>query len=158
MTDLSLDFLAEGSERLLKELAAVHSVAFEAIDQQGWSYTQIASTLAHDGGGAVVARGDGQVLGFILIRAVASEAELITVAVHPSSHRSGIAHALVSSACRHLVATGSEALFLEVRSDNVPAIALYEKLGFSQTGRRARYYKTTGGERVDALVYQLDLG
>lgn len=158
MTDLSLDFLAEGSERLLQVLAAVHSAAFEAIDQQGWSVAQIGSTLDHRGGFAIVARSDDQVIGFILIRAVANEAELITVAVHPSSRRSGVAHALVASACRHLATMGAKALFLEVRSDNVPAIALYEKLGFSQAGLRACYYKTTGGERVDALVYRLGLG
>lgn len=158
MTDLALEFLEEGSDQVLQQLAVVHSAAFEAIGQQGWSSSQIGSTLRQEGGFAVVAHGEDQTLGFILIRAAADEAELITIAVHPFSHRSGIAQALVASACRHLVATEAEALFLEVRSDNVPAIALYEKLGFSQTGRRARYYKTTGGERVDALLYQLNLG
>lgn len=158
MTDLSLEFLEEGSDQVLQQLAVVHSVAFEAIGQQGWSSSQIGSTLRHEGGFAVVAHSEGQARGFILIRVAAGEAELITVAVRPSAHRSGIAHALVAAARMHLEAAGAETLFLEVRSDNVPAIALYEKLGFSRAGLRAGYYRTTAGERVDALMYQLNLG
>lgn len=158
MTDLSLELLEEAPERLLEQLAAIHCSAFEAIGQQGWSASQIGSTLQPEGGFAVVAHGEGQARGFILIRVAAGEAELITVAVHPSAHRSGIARALVVAARMRLEAEGAETLFLEVRSDNVPAIALYEKLGFSKAGLRAGYYKTTAGERIDALMYQLDLG
>lgn len=158
MKDLSIEFLVEGSDRLLEQLAAVHSAAFEAIGQRGWSSSQIGSTLRHEGGFAVVAHDEDQTRGFILIRAAAEEAELITVAVHPSAHRSGIAHALVNTARKHLVTAAVETLFLEVRSDNVPAIALYEKLGFSRVGLRAGYYRITASERVDALMYRLNLG
>ena len=44
---------------------------------------------------------------------------------------------------------GSHCLTLEVRASNGPAIALYEKLGFSEIGRRKNYYRNP---REDALI------
>jgi [ribosomal protein S18]-alanine N-acetyltransferase len=47
--------------------------------------------------------------------------------------------------------------FLEVAVDNRAAIALYERLGFHQAGRRLYYYDRGEAGRVDALVMRLDL-
>jgi len=44
---------------------------------------------------------------------------------------------------------GSQCLTLEVRASNMPAIALYEKLGFTQIGRRKNYYRNP---KEDALI------
>ena len=49
----------------------------------------------------------------------------------------------------HLKAMGSHCLTLEVRASNAPAIALYEKLGFAEIGRRKNYYRNP---REDALI------
>ena len=48
-----------------------------------------------------------------------------------------------------LRARGSHCLTLEVRASNAPAIALYEKLGFSQVGLRKNYYRDP---KEDALI------
>jgi ribosomal-protein-alanine N-acetyltransferase len=37
-------------------------------------------------------------------------------------------------------------VFLEVRTDNEPAIALYESLGFVNVGLRRRYYRSSGAD------------
>ena len=44
-------------------------------------------------------------------------------------------------------------VYLEVRTDNAPAIALYESLGFSTVGLRKRYYRASG---ADAFTMQRD--
>ena len=41
------------------------------------------------------------------------------------------------------------AIHLEVRAANAPAIALYEKTGFAEIGRRKNYYRIP---KVDALI------
>jgi ribosomal-protein-alanine N-acetyltransferase len=73
----------------------------------------------------------------------------MNVAVHPDFRRRGIAEALVNRLVEELKAIDSHSLTLEVRASNVPAISLYEKLGFSEVGRRKNYYRNP---REDALI------
>jgi ribosomal-protein-alanine N-acetyltransferase len=92
-------------------------------------------------------------LGFILVRAAADEAEILTLAVTPGYRRAGIATALLDQAVRTLRAGGTARLFLEVAADNAAALALYGKSGFERSGLRPAYYaragKETGGDKVD---------
>ena len=66
----------------------------------------------------------------------ADEAEILNLAVDPGFRRRGVASALLSAVCEQ--ARGN--IFLEVAEPNLPAIALYLKLGWEQTGVRAGYY------------------
>ena len=52
---------------------------------------------------------------------------------------------------------GAEAMFLEVATDNRPAIALYEGAGFERAGQRKGYYARVGDASGDAYVYRLRL-
>ena len=76
-------------------------------------------------------------------------ADMMNVAVHPDFRRKGIAEALVNTLVEELKAIDSHCLMLEVRASNVPAISLYEKLGFREVGRRKNYYRNP---REDALI------
>jgi ribosomal-protein-alanine N-acetyltransferase len=91
-------------------------------------------------------------LGFIVVRAVAGEAEILTLAVHPMARRQAIGRSLVEAAAATAETFGAEAFWLEVAVDNTAAIALYAATGFQSAGRRPGYYARGGGERVDALV------
>lgn len=134
-------------------LAAVHARAFD----HAWSGTEIAELLDGPGGFALLVEGETP-LGFILCRAVAGEAEILTLAVDPAARRRGLARALVEAAAGAARVAGSEALFLEVAHDNFPAIALYEGAGFTRAGLRRAYYDRGAAGRADALVMRLDLG
>ena len=48
-------------------------------------------------------------------------------------------------------------MFLEVRPSNTRAIALYERSGFNEIGRRPRYYPTANNGREDAIVMAMEL-
>ena len=48
-------------------------------------------------------------------------------------------------------------LYLEVAEDNAAAAALYQSLGFSESGRRKGYYERPQGPAVDALVLALNV-
>ena len=67
--------------------------------------------------------------GFVLSRAVAGEAEILTIGVEPRYARSGLGWRLMQAAMREALVKGSEALFLEVDETNQAAIGLYRKLG-----------------------------
>lgn len=90
--------------------------------------------------------------GFLLGRAMADEAELLTLAVHPNRQRHGIAGRLVRDFLDEAANRRAASVFLEVAQTNTPARALYRKFGFAETGRRPGYYRTPEGGRVDAIL------
>jgi ribosomal-protein-alanine N-acetyltransferase len=95
--------------------------------------------------------------GFVLARAVAGEAEILTIATHPQRRRSGIGRALLKAAAAEAHARGATKMFLEVDSANTPAMALYYSLGFAKTGARKGYYRVPGKPPSDALVLTASL-
>ena len=95
--------------------------------------------------------------GFLLGRAVAGEAELLTLAVAPESRRLGLGRRLVARFVYQARLRQAQRAFLEVSAENPAAIALYDSAGFRTEGRRRGYYATPGGPRVDALVMARDL-
>ena len=135
------------------DLAGVHARAFD----HPWSASEIAELMASPGAFALVAE-DAAPVAFILCRAMAGEAEILTLAVEPAARRRGLARALVEAAAGVARIAGAEAMFLEVADDNVAAIGLYEAAGFHRAGLRRGYYDRGPQGYVDALVMRLDLG
>jgi [ribosomal protein S18]-alanine N-acetyltransferase len=82
-----------------------------------------------------------KVVGFLIVRAVVAEAEILNLGVTPAKRRTGLAEALLNEALNELRRTRVDRLFLEVRESNTPAISFYEKHAFRKTGRRPRYYR-----------------
>ncbi len=95
--------------------------------------------------------------GFLLGRAVAGEAELLTVAVAPEARRLGTGRTLLARFLYQARVRGAERAFLEVSALNVAAIALYESAGFERAGLRRNYYLAPDGARIDALVLARNL-
>ena len=91
--------------------------------------------------------------GFILARAVADEAEILTLAVLPSRRRLGLGGRLLRAAMAHCAGSGATSMFLEVATTNHEARGLYTKLGFEEAGLRRRYYL----DGTDALVLRSTL-
>ena len=93
---------------------------------------------------------DGDTLvGYIGVQTVLDEGYINNVAVRPEYRRRGIAAALISLLIDEARAIGLAFMTLEVRESNAPAIALYEKLGFTTVGRRKNYYEKP---REDAIL------
>ena len=114
-----------------------------------WSENSIASELDNKLAFWLVAADGDRVAGYIGSQTVMDETDMMNVAVHPDFRRQGIAEALVNALVENLQKMGSHCLTLEVRASNIPAITLYEKLGFSEIGRRKNYYRNP---REDALI------
>ena len=96
----------------------------------------------------VAAEGD-TVAGYVGSQTVMGESDMMNVAVAPEYRRQGIAEQLIIDLIRQLNDRNSKSLALEVRQSNLPAISLYEKLGFVQVGCRPRYYRNP---KEDALI------
>ena len=129
-------------------LADLHAGAFSAP----WDAAAFESLLGQAGVFAIEAP-----QGFILIRSVADEAEILTLAVDPAARRQGLGARLVRDGAATAAARGAARLFLEVADDNAAALALYAGAGFIEAGRRTGYYARPDGGRQDALVLALNL-
>ncbi|HYC67181.1 GNAT family N-acetyltransferase [Brevundimonas sp.] len=133
-------------------MAAIHAEAFAGPHDTPWSEAAFAGLLEQAG---VFAREAPD--GFILMRAVADEAEILTLAVRPSARRRGLGARLVGEGVLAAAARGAVRVLLEVAEDNAPARALYARAGFGEAGRRPDYYAGADGARRDALLLALDL-
>ena len=96
----------------------------------------------------VAAEGD-TVAGYVGTQTVIDESDMMNIAVHPDFRRQKIAENLILRLIRMLDERQSKSLTLEVRVSNAAAIALYDKLGFVQVGRRPGYYRNP---REDAHI------
>lgn len=131
-------------------LAAIHGTAFA----RPWSRVDFETMLA---GRDAVAQGlfvgtRPDPLGFVLSRRVLDEAELLTIALAPEARGQGRARLLLAHHLQRLAHEGARQVHLEVDDGNAPALALYRKLGFRETGRREGYYAKPDGSRATALT------
>ena len=114
-----------------------------------WSEKSIASELENPLSLWLVAVDGGQLIGYVGSQTVLGETDMMNLAVAPEARRQGTGRALVLALVDALTEKGSHSLMLEVRVSNTPAQKLYESLGFSQVGRRPKYYVNP---KEDALI------
>jgi ribosomal-protein-alanine N-acetyltransferase len=131
-------------------IAAVHGASF----QRGWDEHEIQRLLIDNNVVAHRAMAGRKLIGFILSRLAAGEAEILSVAVAPAWRGRKLSRPLLDLHLRRLAGLGVRSVFLEVGETNVPACRLYRRAGFREVGRRQGYYE--GG--ATALVLRRDLG
>ncbi len=134
-------------------LAAIHAQAVVPP----WDAAAIGALMDSPGVLGLVSGEPSAPTGLVMVRTVADEAEILTLAVLPPSRRGGVGAALMRAALDGAAAMGARRVFLEVAEDNHPAAGLYARLGFAEVGRRRDYYRAAGGAAVSARVLSLDL-
>jgi ribosomal-protein-alanine N-acetyltransferase len=82
------------------------------------------------------------------------DAQVMTIAVASSQQGRGIGGALLAALVRRAKDVGARSVLLEVRVDNLAALALYERFGFQRLGLRRGYYQP---ENIDAWTMRLAL-
>ena len=80
---------------------------------------------------------------------ILEEAHITIIAVHPDYRRQKLGQLLLYALLRDAKHRKLEWATLEVKPSNQAALSLYHKFGFTEAGRRRRYYKDTG---EDALI------
>lgn len=137
--------------------AALHRARFP----QPWNDGELHSLLSQEAVFGFLALKEGALGrtagGFVLSRAVAGEAEILTIGVDRRFERAGLGWRLMQAALREARQRGAEDVFLEVDEVNLAACGLYAKLGFIKVGERKAYYAAADGSRSTALVMRRDL-
>jgi [ribosomal protein S18]-alanine N-acetyltransferase len=144
--------LSQAGPRDARVLAALHGASFH----RGWSDGEFEQLLMERNVVAHRAAVGRKVVGFILSRLAADEAEILSVAVAGAWRGRGLARRLLDLNLRRLAGLGARAVFLEVDEGNVPARRLYQRAGFRDVGRRQGYYPAREGAAA-ALILRRDL-
>ena len=121
--------------------AELEAVLFNGDDP--WPEVAFVRELAVGHNRYVGARVDDLLVGYAGIarlgRTPPFEYEIHTIGVDPDYQGQGIGRRMMTALLDFAGHDG--VVFLEVRTDNEPAIALYESLGFVRVGLRKRYYR-----------------
>ena len=131
------------------DLDAVYQLNCEVFPEC-WTRKGLSDALANCYQFLICMDGD-RLAGYLLSRDVLDEVHIMQIAVDPEYRRQGIAEQLSKNL---LAAKQGRTLMLEVRASNIPAQALYEKLGFIHSGIRKGYYvpQKAGDPREDAVL------
>lgn len=136
----------------LDEVLAIENVSFPT------PWTRAAFTheiVNNDFACYIVALDDGKVIGYCGMWVIIDEAHITTLAVHQDYRTRGIATEMLREMCQEAEYRGCERMTLEVRPSNIPAIRLYEKMGFVSYGLRPGYYTDTNEDAV--IMWKNDL-
>lgn len=117
--------------------------------ESAWSMESLRSQLGKSDSRCTVAVQDERIVGFLAFEQILDEGSIVEVAVHPDYRRQGIARELIESAIKD---NSLKEIYLEVRESNIPAIRLYESLGFERVGVRKGYYDNP---KEDSVIYRL---
>ncbi len=128
--------------------AALHALCFD----DPWSEAAFAAHLGANDAATLGWFEDKGLVAFALFQEVAGEADLLTLATHPERRSEGLARHLLTALIQTLTASGVSRFTLDVAEDNYSARHLYTRLGFTEDGRRPRYYAAGRAVPVDAVL------
>lgn len=126
--------------------AELETQLFEGDDP--WPEIAFVRELAASHNRYIAARVDDKLVGYAGIsrlgRTPPFEYEIHTIGVDPAYQGSGIGRRMMTELL-DFAGPGSP-VYLEVRTDNEPAIGLYASLGFEKVAVRKRYYRVSGAD------------
>lgn len=98
----------------------------------------------------------GQIAGYGILSIAAGEAHVLNLCIGRQWQGCGLGRRLLMRLLDVIRWSRAERVFLEVRPSNPVAQSLYRSVGFTEIGRRPRYYPAKGG-REDAIVMELEI-
>lgn len=143
----------EMTEQDLQRVLAVEASAYGFP----WSHGNFVDSLRAGHLAELLEQADGALLGYFVALPGVEETHLLNLTVAPQWQHRGHARTLMDRLEQRVLQRGDAVLWLEVRSSNARARALYAARGFVEQGLRRAYYPAAASRREDAVVMKLDL-
>ena len=124
----------------MKDVPEVQIIELECFSDS-WSGESLKESLNEKGRSLFAAEEDGKIIGYGVTQQVLDECEILRIAVKKEFRKKGVGNLLMGFMMDSAISSGAQLFFLEVREHNIPAIALYRKQGFIESGLRKDYYK-----------------
>ena len=142
--------VAPWEERDIDDIVSCEQACFS----EPYAKKDITQLYAHTYTHGWTVRLGGTFAGYASYMAVYESGDVLRVAVYPQFRRKGLARALMTELLAQAAALGVEKTFLDVRTSNAAAIALYESFGFEKIGLRKKYY--ANGEDAYMMVRTME--
>ena len=127
----------------------------QAVYTHPWTYGNFVDTFQHEHEACGIRDEQGHLVAYFFLMPVVDELHLLTFAVDAKKQKLGYGYILL----RKMMALAREKKFasimLEVRVSNTRAIAVYQRFGFIEIGRRKGYYPAQDLLREDAIVMRI---
>ena len=145
--------IENASIRHLDTLWEIEKKCFEA---EAFTKEQIAQLLKSYSSIGLIAKVNRQIVGFIIgtiyrERNVLS-GHILTIDVLPEHRRKGIGLKLLQEMEKIFKEKNIKTCCLEVREDNIAALALYRKLGYVEVGKLKNYYRSANGVHLKKVL------
>lgn len=136
----------------LSDVQAIMALEQGSIEHP-WESKAIETLITDSNKTCLIAELDGTIAAYVGAESVLDESNIGNIVTHKDFRGRGIATRLFDALLKELKEQGIAKVFLEVEHDNAPAIALYEKSGFTKYGHRRDYY----GPGKDAVLMSKEL-
>lgn len=152
---LTIELLNKKSSENQNVIQAVADIEAIVQPQDAWNYQTLVQLLEQDSVELLIVKNDAKdIVGYCLYQVIFEQAEILRIGTHPHYQRQGIGSQTLNRLHELLQSNQVESLLLEVRADNIPAIALYEQQGFAMIHQRKGYYQLLDQPAIDALIMQ----
>ena len=134
----------------LEKVAELEQEAFS----DAWNVAMLAEELENKLSTYIIMLQNDSIIGYAGFMLVVGEADVTRVAVFKEHRGKGLGNALTEALVNKAWQLGAEAITLDVRESNVPAIKVYEKNGFKSVGVRPNYYEKPREGAVIMWLYR----
>lgn len=142
------------TEMSLSDLENIKDILISDFDDF-WNYNILKEELESSNSKYIIAKtNDGEIIGFAGIKIILDSADIMNIVVKKSWRNQGVGNLLLSNLISICKISNLSSLSLEVNEDNLPAIHLYEKVGFKKIGLRKNYYNWKDGIIMQYLMHK----
>jgi len=143
-------------EASIKHLDRLYKIEIECFEREAFTKQQIAYLLTDYNPVSLIAKVDGEIVGFIIGKTYVSGksaiGHILTIDVLPKHRRRGIGLKLLQNIEKMFRCRSVKVCYLEVREDNVAALSLYQKFGYKKVGRLENYYGNANGVHLKKVL------
>jgi len=136
-------------------LSRLQKTCYLPQGEKHWSTESFLQTLTRGDIHAAILMCHDDPIGFYVVSVQTDQAEILSLGIIPTHQRKGFGRYMMMHILSLQKSTPIKSFFLDVRSDNMAAIALYEKVGFTPCGRRKAYYTLLDNSEVDAILMKM---
>ena len=133
----------------IRHLDRLYEIEIECFEREAFTKQQIAHLLTDYNSVSLVAKVNGEIVGFIIgmiyLERNSLTAHILTIDVSLIRRRKGTAQKLLLEIEKIFTEKGVKACRLEVREDNIAALRLYQKFGYKKVAKLKNYYGNAHG-------------